>query len=219
MKPLLILVSLATLLSACNGSRLLSNPTAPDSPRPTVAVSGVVSAMTPAGVVPVAGVRVDVQGDLGRFATTDANGFYSMQVVSGAPTLLSASKFGYDTHRQNVTVSEDTRLDIRLTQVTTFTISGVVFELTAAGRAPLDNVDLYCDSCGEIGVGHTFTRTDTNGYYTFVGVFAGSNPIQVSKAGYQDPAGVLIGSGSPQWYMRQVSVVGNTRLDIELVRR
>jgi hypothetical protein len=146
MKPLLILVSLASLLSACNGSQSLSNPTAPDSPRPTVAAPGVASAMT-------------------------------------------------------------------------FTISGVVFELTAAGRAPLDNVDLYCDSCGEIGVGHTFTRTDTNGYYTFVGVFAGSNPIQVSKAGYRDPTGAPMGAGSPQWFMRQVTVVGDTRLDIELVRK
>jgi len=174
--------------------------------------------MTPAGVVPVAGVRVDGQGDLGQFTTTDANGFYSIQVVSAVPTLVSASKAGYDAHRQSLTISEDTRLDIRLTPVATFTISGTVFELTAAGRIPLE-ADLYCDSCGEIGVGHTATKTDTNGFYRFVGVFAGSNPILVSKAGYQDPAGQLIGSGSAPWYSRQVSVVGDTRLDIELVRK
>jgi hypothetical protein len=218
MKHLLLFVSLAAL-SACNGGRTLSNPTAPSAPPTTVAVSGVVSALTPAGVMPVAGVRVEMQGGIGRFATTDVNGFYSVQTVSGAPTLVSASKFGYDTHRQSVTVTEDTHLDIRLTPVTTFTISGVVFELTAAGREPLDNVDLYCDSCGEIGVGHTFTRTDTNGHYTFVGVFPGNNPILVSKAGYQDPAGQLIGSGSTPWYARQVSVVGDTLMDIELVRK
>ena len=93
----------------------------------------------------------------------------------------------------------------------------MVFEVTAAGRTPLD-ADLYCDSCGEIGVGHTATKTDTNGFYRFVGVFAGSNPILVSKAGYQDPLGELLG-GSMPWYRRQVTVVGDTRFDIQLVRR
>jgi hypothetical protein len=219
MKHLFLGAILTVVTCACNDGRALSGPSSPSAPRPTVAVSGVVSAMTAAGVVPVAGVRVDVQGGVGGFTTTDANGFYSVQAVSGAPTLVSASKFGYDTHTQNVTVSVDTHLDIRLTQVTTFTISGVVFEETPAGRTPLENVDLYCDSCGEIGVGHTFTRTDTNGHYTFVGVFPGNNPILVSKAGYQDPAGQIIGSGSAPWYSRQVSVVGDTRLDIELVRK
>ena len=99
-----------------------------------------------------------------------------------------------------------------------YTISGVVFEVTAAGRTPLD-ADLYCDSCGEVGIGHTFTHTDANGFYTFTGVSAGVNPVLVSKEGFQDPLGERLGSGSPPWYRRQVTVVGDTRFDIELVRK
>jgi hypothetical protein len=218
MKQLLALACLATLMPACHGGRPSSSPMAPSASQVTYTVSGVVSALTPDGLKPVEGVRVE-ESISRRSAMTDKNGFYLLAGLFAASNTFSVSKFGYDTQSANVTIHEDTRLDIRLTQVTTFTISGVVFEQTAAGRTPLENVDLYCDSCGEIGVGHTFTRTDTNGHYTFVGVFAGNNPIQVSKAGYQYPDGQLIGSGSPQWYMRQVSVVGDTRLDIELVRK
>ena len=39
-----------------------------------------------------------------------------------------------------------------------YTLSGVVFEQTATGQAPLENVQLYCESCGEIGIGHTFAQ-------------------------------------------------------------
>ena len=220
MKHLLVFVSLAAL-PACSG-RALSNSTAPSASRPTFTVSGVVSTLTPTGLVPIAGVRVDFAGGAGLVTelvtTTDTNGFYTMKGVDATTTRVSASKAGYENSSQNVTIGEDTRVDLRLTPVGTFTISGTVFELTAAGRIPLE-ADLYCDSCGEIGVGHTATKTDANGFYRFVGVFAGSNPILVSKAGYQDPAGQLIGSGSAPWYSRQVSVVGDTRLDIELVRK
>ena len=217
MKHLLVFVSLAAL-SACNSGRGLSNPIAPSASRPTFTVSGVVSTLTPTGLAPVAGVRVDFAGGPGLATTTDTNGFYTMKGVDATTTRVSASKAGYENSSQNVTIGEDTRVDLRLTPLATYTISGVVFEVTAAGRTPLD-ADLYCDSCGEVGVGHTFTHTDANGFYTFVGVSAGVNPVLVSKAGYQDPLGELLGSGSPPWYRRQVTVVGNTRLDIELVRR
>jgi hypothetical protein len=192
-------------------------PSVPPASQVTYTVSGVVSALTPDGLKPVEGVRVE-ETISRRSAMTDRNGFYLLAGLSAASNTFSASKFGYDTARADVTIHEDMGLDMRLTPVATFTISGMVFELTAAGRIPLE-ADLYCDSCGEIGVGHTATKTDANGFYRFVGVFAGSNPILVSKAGYQDPAGQLIGSGSAPWYSRQVSVVGDTRLDIELVRK
>jgi hypothetical protein len=220
MKHLLVFASLAAL-SACNGGQALSNSTAPSASRPTFTVSGVVSTLTSTGLVPVAGVRVDFAGGpgpvTGLVTTTDTNGFYTMKGVDTTTTRVSASNAGYENSSQNVTIGEDTRVDLQLTPVATYTISGVVFEVTAAGRTPLD-ADLYCDSCGEVGVGHTFTHTDANGFYTFVGVSAGANPVLVSKAGYQDPLGELLG-GSMPWYRRQVTVVGDTRFDIQLVRR
>ena len=98
-----------------------------------------------------------------------------------------------------------------------FTLSGLVFELTTTGRIPLEGVQLYCDSCGEIGIGHTFARTDGNGRYSFSGVYSGNNPIQVNaKEGYEATDGQPLGAN---WTIRNVLVNGDTRLDIQLVRR
>jgi hypothetical protein len=44
-----------------------------------------------------------------------------------------------------------------------FTLSGVVFEATADGNAPVGDVNLYCDSCG--AGDHTFIDSDANGAF------------------------------------------------------
>jgi hypothetical protein len=98
----------------------------------------------------------------------------------------------------------------------------VVFELTTAGRAPVEGVYVYCELCG--AATHSWSSTDANGLYTFTGVWnAGMFPtsLSVEKAGYADPPGLPVmtppnpsGAG---W--REVMVVGDTRFDIELVRR
>ena len=105
-----------------------------------------------------------------------------------------------------------------------FTLSGVVFEQTATGQTPLENVRLYCESCGEIGIGHTFAQTDRNGRYNFPGVFNGPNDLQVrATEGYDAADGVVIpangGVIGPTWTIRSVLVNGDTRFDIRLVRR
>ena len=100
------------------------------------------------------------------------------------------------------------------------TISGVVFEMTESGRMPVENVEVYCDSCGPQG--HTFSHTGSDGQYDLPTAPAGKNLLLVAKQGYAlarpdwtnpnpTPLGWLGGLNA--------SVDGNTRFDIELVRR
>jgi hypothetical protein len=112
--------------------------------------------------------------------------------------------------------------------LTGVTLSGIVFEPTPTGQVPVADVTVYCDACGEVG--HTWMRTDANGYYSFTGdVDAGGGiwlsrnptPLWVGKEGYQDPQGppprsTTLPSG-PGW--REVRITGDTRFDIELARQ
>src|SRR6185503_11290352 len=65
-----------------------------------------------------------------------------------------------------------------------YTLSGMVFEITSAGRIPVENVEVYCDGCGS-EVGHTFVYTDGGGFYSFGWTYDGVNPLLVSKLGYR----------------------------------
>ena len=73
-------------------------------------------------------------------------------------------------------------------------LSGVITEMTADGLVPLEDVELYCDACGEFG--HTFTSTNASGAYDFgregIWMFPGSlaTTILIHKDGYFDPASV-----------------------------
>lgn len=100
------------------------------------------------------------------------------------------------------------------------TLSGVVFELTAAGRVPIAGVDVYCDACGPQG--HTGAMTGSDGEYVLPGAQPGANLLLVARQGYAlaradwtnpnpTPLGWLGGMYAP--------VNGDTRFDIELVRR
>ena len=106
-------------------------------------------------------------------------------------------------------------------------LSGVVYELTPAGRRPIAAAVVYCELCGKET--HTFATADGNGYYHFSGDLANGGgvwvvpgvptPIAVGyyNTDYEDPPGLpAIGHG-PGW--REVLIDGDTRLDIELVRR
>ena len=103
------------------------------------------------------------------------------------------------------------------------TLSGVVFEETASGRVPIEGVDVYCEPCG--AETHTWASTDSKGFYLFTGVWTDPDHfptrIFISKDGYGDPPGLPTptppnpsGSG---W--REVVVNGDTRFDVQLVRR
>jgi hypothetical protein len=99
------------------------------------------------------------------------------------------------------------------------TLSGVVSEATTTGQAPLAGVWVYCELCG--AETHTSASTDSNGFYSFTGVWtdAGHFPTRISfsKDGYVDPAGLPPNSRGPGW--REVVVNGDTRFDVQLVRQ
>jgi hypothetical protein len=112
--------------------------------------------------------------------------------------------------------------------LTGVSISGVVYESTPTGRVPIPGVRVYCELCGTET--HTFTTADASGVYIFPGDLAsgggvwlsgGPTPVFVENNGYRDPAGLPSFSGvcPPGFSCREMLVNGDTRLDIELVRR
>ena len=114
----------------------------------------------------------------------------------------------------------------RFSTLTGVTLYGVVFEVTPTGNAPIEGVAVYCEPCGEAT--HTFAYTDANGYYSFSGDLSSGGGVwlsaghptrlNVTKTGYElmDPDGT---TGNPPWTWKNVTINGDTRFDIELVRR
>ena len=95
------------------------------------------------------------------------------------------------------------------------TLSGVVYEVAPTGRVPVQNVEVYCDSCGS-EVGHTFAYTDAEGAYKFEWTYDGTHRLLVTKAGYRVLNPTVMSNG---WEARDAIVKGDTRFDIEMVRR
>jgi hypothetical protein len=103
------------------------------------------------------------------------------------------------------------------TTVAKFTLSGVVFEVTPAGKTPVDGVLIYCDTCGPVG--HSDRTTDATGAYSFEEVANGRTTLVLgSKLGYNlsrqdepEPTGWMGGV--------YATVSGDTRFDIQLVRQ
>lgn len=100
-----------------------------------------------------------------------------------------------------------------------YTLSGVVFEETSAGKVPVANVDVYCEECTP-PEGHSLTSTDVAGAYGFAEVPSGTIRILLSKPGYilpnQPDQSGPDGLGWMGWVNAVVS--GNTRLDIRIAR-
>jgi hypothetical protein len=151
-----------------------------------------------------------------RFALTDANGFYSIPGLRAMSNSVTVTKPGYESGTRTVTIDGDTKLDLRVDRIMTYTLSGVVYEVTPDRQVPIEGVSVYCDGCGSPD-GHTFALTDTNGFYSFAWTYNGPNPLYVTKAGYEivDPTGTLRDS----FGRVKVTVKGNTRFDVQLVRR
>jgi hypothetical protein len=213
------LLGVAIFIAACDGGA--SSPTSGTQPSTTgpatatFTLSGAVWEMTGSGPAPIKAARVTEMGS-GRVALTDTSGLYSIPELSAASHTLSIAREGYITQTTRVTLSGDTQLDVRLERVESYTLSGVVFELTAAGQVPIEGVQIYCDSCGSPD-GHTWVYTDAGGAYSLAWAVNGRHPLYVIKAGYDifDPAGTLRdaeGRITP-------SVHGDTRFDVQLVKR
>jgi hypothetical protein len=231
MSRLTTVLTLALVVSACGGSNGSSTPTSPTVPRPpdpTFTVSGVVVGQ---GSAPVEGAQVRVASQQG---TTDGNGYYSLSGVPRSYGGVSAVKAGYAAAREILTVSGDTQFDFQLgPRVAIFTLSGVVSEETPTGLVPVEGVLVEEYSCEDVSPSPPFfpgtcpvniyqtTTTDKRGFYSFSGLYAGDkNTVGVSKGGFDDP---LAPDGpeepnAPQ-SERRVPITGDTRYDIQLIRR
>jgi hypothetical protein len=178
---------------------------------PTFTISGDVTEATESGPRPVAGAVVMELSTRG-FALTAEDGSYSLAGLRAMNTSVSVSKAGFLTQTTPLTLTGDTRLDMVISRPRTYVLSGLVYEVTAAGRVPIDGVVLYCDACGSPG-GHTFVTTDAEGLYSFSWVSPGVTYLQViGKAGFKYE-GPIQSLGIP------IPTNGDTRFDIELVRR
>ena len=115
-----------------------------------------------------------------------------------------------------------------VTVLTDATLSGMAYEVVADSPRQIvgiEGVAVYCEQCGEST--HNYAYTDSNGNYIFPrGVWTDGRPlfpirIWVHKDGYRDPAGLSKPTppnpSGPGW--REVKIDGDTRFDIELVRR
>ena len=174
------------------------------------AISGVVTEMTDEGEMPLEGVRITA---IGTFTSvqTDAAGAYRLGGLRRSTLDVTAFAPGYELVTKSITARSDLQADFRLAR-SGFVLSGIVYETTPAGRVPLDGVVLYCDGCGSPS-GHTFVTTDAKGLYRFAWTNNGKTWIQfVSKNGYRYD-GPIEQLGIP------VNVNGDTRFDIELVKR
>ena len=210
------LLGLAICASACGGADSAPASASPTGPTPTPSatftLSGAVSEMTANGLAPIEGARV-AEISSGRTALTDANGIYTIPGLAAMGRSVSIAKQGYVTQTKAVTMSGDTLLDFRLDRIVAYTLSGMVFETTAAGQTPVEGVEIYCDSCGSPD-GHTFVYSDAAGFYSLSWTMNGNHPLLIRKAGFE-----VVGPIGGSRGTINATVRGDTRLDIELVRR
>jgi hypothetical protein len=185
----------------------------PTATQQTYTLSGLVFLETPTGRIPLHGAHVE-ETNSHRSVITGNDGLYRISGLVAAGASVSASRWDVVTYTKTLAIDGDTRLDIELP---TYTLSGVVFETTLAGRAPIEGAEVYCDGCGS-PFGHTFAYSDANGGYRFTYTYSGTNPLLIRKVGYGDSAGQPSGPVQGlQW--RQAIVKGDTQFDIELARR
>ena len=227
-----IALSLALLFEACSGdtSTVPTSPTQAQLPEATFTVSGVVFGQ---GDAPLAGARV---GFANRQGTTDAGGAFSLVGVRASYGGVFAAKEGYASAREVVAVDRDMRFDFHLgPRVAVFTVSGIVTESTPAGPVPLAGVLVSSYSCEDTPAIPSFfpagsclvavsqdAITDRNGFYRIPGLYAGSrNSIGLTKDGFEDPrvdSNAQEGSGR-EGKGQEVVIAGETRIDLQLVRR
>jgi len=87
-----------------------------------------------------------------------------------------------------------------------YTLSGVVTTMTGGGPEALEGADVYFIVGGIVGGGWRAARTDKDGAYKIQGLYDSSPEVSAQKEGYLTQT-------------RVVSIGGDTRLDIQLIRR
>jgi hypothetical protein len=103
-------------------------------------------------------------------------------------------------------------------------LSGMVFEVTPTGRTPLEGVTVYLLTCGVSNCPSAVTadfsvQTDRDGLYRIGGVYPGNLNFLWVRDEMYDLVNPMAPGTCPDGCDRVVMVSGDTRLDIELVRR
>lgn len=200
-----IAVAFAALTVACGDA---TAPTSPGSPIVQNRLIGTVTGMTDGGRLPLEGAVVtDVAS--GRSVITNQAGAYSLDEMPNGFASISVSKDGYQSVTRLLSVSGETRLDLQLERrrepIGLSVLWGVVYERTASGPVPIAGVHV------EDSYMHLSSKTDAEGRYRldFGGIdqFEGFVSLYVAKEGYRTLS------------QYETTVGGDTRLDIEIVRR
>jgi hypothetical protein len=87
----------------------------------------------------------------------------------------------------------------------TYTLSGVVTEMTASGPVPIENAEIWRMDEEQSGWDHN--ATDKNGFYQVHGLSNGSRQATFTRDGYQ------------KLELGDVPVHGDTHFDVQLLRR
>jgi hypothetical protein len=214
-----VALGVAGLLTAC-GDGLPVPPTAPAEFRPGVSlfhifsVSGEVTEMTSAGATPVKFALVRETAS-NRSAKTDYHGRYVITGLRSTVT-LAVSKVGFVANSVSQTITGNTQINIQLDRRPTYSLSGVISEMTPTGLAGIEGVEVYFGSdLNNTTYAEGETMTDGQGRYRLTGVWGQDalNRIWLQKTGYAidtDP--------SCEFCFRTLTISGDTVLDIRLER-
>jgi hypothetical protein len=209
-----------------------SSPVAPPviaPPTPSITVSGTVwvhganGTTSPAGGRVSGWIQLDRSGSSIGWVPVDAAGRYSVSAPLGSLVRVYAGDTAYQpcemlepnlraaVIRDIHLVADPSQLGGRLPMELlrdTPTLSGVVFEMTSAGRRPLSDVELELDGLYGIGVVTARTRTDSEGRYLFCGLGGETSTYLFAfRGGYRGFEGTV-----------QLNGTTDTTFDIELGR-
>jgi hypothetical protein len=196
------IASLAIGISACSPDRPSDFELPP--PPPTFTLSGTIVEPSDSGPRPAPSIEVQIQpsplthGPYPR-TTSDPNGNYSFYgLIAGEYSVQFTSMF-HEIVTRTIRIDRDTRLDVELERLPMYTLSGIVFEMTEGGPVPVAGVHVENSNL------HDGMLTDEKGFYS-IRALRGSLFLYVNKAGYFSVS-------------HDLSISGDTRMDIQLVRR
>jgi len=199
-----VVVCLGLLLTACGTNEPLTSasPVAPTAPTAPAVLNTTLSGVVAENGRPIESAYVEVQWSCGggcssaTGGTTDAAGRYVIaRLPDGVPVWVTAHKDGFVQQcAATVVMGAGVSLDLRLTSIASLstaqpvsgagfrTVSGTVFESTAAGRRPVADslVSAYSEAL-YYAEPVAFTRSDAAGRYLLCGLSAGRIPYLVAE--------------------------------------
>jgi hypothetical protein len=184
-------------------------------PSPTVTLSGLVSERTSTGLVPLAWASI-LTDDGHWSAQTDDEGRYSISGFRATPKSIgvTASKSGYVMAISRGVISGDTRIDFELDRRQTYTLSGVISEMTSSGPAGIKGVVVaFCNYVSEDDYACGDITTDEQGRYSLAGLWGPdvSTVIRLTKEGFRIGHENFCGG-----CFRILTITGDTELNIQL---